>query len=53
MAMGTRRRRQRQEELWNRADLAEAPGHPFFRRPHRTQVGESSMREIADLDTGC
>lgn len=22
-------------------------------RPHRTHVGESSMREIADLDTGC
>lgn len=30
--MGTRRRRQRQEELWYRADLAEAPGHPFYRR---------------------
>jgi transposase len=32
MAMGTRRRRQRQEELWYRRDLAEAPGHPFYRR---------------------
>ena len=32
MAMGTRRRRQRQEELWYRQDLAEAPGHPFYRR---------------------
>src|SRR5438445_4226732 len=32
MAMGTRRRRQRQEELWYRGDLAEAPGHPFYRR---------------------
>jgi transposase len=31
MAMGTRRRRQRQEELWYRRDLAEAPGHPFYR----------------------
>ncbi len=30
--MGTRRRRQRQEELWYRRDLAEAPGHPFYRR---------------------
>ena len=30
--MGTRRRRQRQEELWYRGDLAEAPGHPFYRR---------------------
>ncbi|MGA9241742.1 MAG: transposase [Silvibacterium sp.] len=32
MAMGTRRQRQRQEELWCRRDLAEAPGHPFYRR---------------------
>ena len=30
--MGTRRQRQRQEELWYRRDLAEAPGHPFYRR---------------------
>lgn len=32
MAMGTRRKRQRQEEFWYRRDLAEAPGHPFYRR---------------------
>jgi transposase len=32
MAMGTRRKRQKQEELWYRRDLAEAPGHPFYRR---------------------
>jgi hypothetical protein len=32
MAMCTRRRRQRQEELWYRRDLAEAPGHPLYRR---------------------
>jgi transposase len=32
MAMGTRQQRQRQEELWYRRDLAEAPGHPFYRR---------------------
>jgi hypothetical protein len=30
--MGTRRQRQRQEELWYRRDLAEAPGHPFYQR---------------------
>ena len=30
--MGMRRRRQRQEELWYRRDLAEAPGRPFYRR---------------------
>jgi transposase len=32
MAMGTRKQRQRQEELWYRRDLAEAPGHPFYRQ---------------------
>ena len=32
MAMGTRRHRQRQEELWCRGNLAEAPGHPFCLR---------------------
>ena len=32
MAMGTRKHRQRQEPLWYRAELAEAPGHPFYRR---------------------
>jgi hypothetical protein len=32
MAMGTRRQRQRQERLWYRRDLAEAPRHPFYRR---------------------
>ena len=31
MAMGTRRQRPRQEELWYRRDLAEAPGHPYYR----------------------
>ena len=33
MAMGTRRDRQRQEELWiTHAELATAPGHPFYQR---------------------
>ena len=33
MAMGTRRRRQRQERLWiSRQDLAIGPGHPFYKR---------------------
>lgn len=30
MAMGTRRKRQRQQELFYTAELAEAPGHPFY-----------------------
>src|SRR3954454_413945 len=33
MAMGTRRHRQRQEELWvTHSELATAPGHPFYKR---------------------
>ena len=32
MAMGTRKRRQRQEPLWYRSDLPSAPGHPFYNR---------------------
>jgi transposase len=33
MAMGTRRRRQRQERLWiSHNELAKGPGHPFYQR---------------------
>jgi transposase len=33
MAMGTRRHRQRQEQLWvTHAELAKGPGHPFYQR---------------------
>jgi transposase len=33
MAMGTRKHRERQEELWvTHAELATAPGHPFYKR---------------------
>jgi transposase len=33
MAMGTRKHRQRQERLWiTHAELATAPGHPFYQR---------------------
>src|SRR5918996_2544086 len=33
MAMGTRKQRQRQEELWvTHAELATGPGHPFYTR---------------------
>src|ERR1039458_932447 len=46
MAMGTRRRRQRQEELWYRRDLAEAPGHPFYRRLNE-------VLEQAEFDEFC
>ena len=30
--MGTRKHRERQEELWYRNELPEAPGHPFYQR---------------------
>src|ERR1700676_3100888 len=30
MAMGTRKGRERQEEIWYRSEVAEAPGHPFY-----------------------
>src|SRR5664279_5072296 len=32
MAMGTRKKRQRQEELWYGGELPTAPGHPFYQR---------------------
>jgi transposase len=32
MAMGTRKQRERQEGLWYEAELATAPGHPFYKR---------------------
>ena len=30
--MGTRKQRERQEPLWYRSELPEAPGHPFYKR---------------------
>src|SRR5580700_10910955 len=32
MAMGTRKMRERQEDLWYRGELPTAPGHPFYKR---------------------
>jgi transposase len=32
MAMGTRKKRERQEPLWYRSELPAAPGHPFYSR---------------------
>lgn len=46
MAMGTRKQRERQEELWYRGDLAEAPGHPFYR-------GLNDALEQAGFDHFC
>src|SRR5712691_5997459 len=41
MAMGTRKRRQRQEQLWvTHTELATAPGHPFYKRLSQLLDGE-------------
>jgi hypothetical protein len=50
MAMGTRRRRDRQEEFWYRGDLAEAPGHPFYTKLSevlRRPASISSVKGVA------
>ena len=44
--MGTRNHRERQEPLWYRAELAEAPGHPFYQRLNQ-------LLEGADFDQFC
>lgn len=46
MAMGTRKKRERQEGLWYGGELPTAPGHPFYKR----------LNEVLDnggLDTLC
>ena len=43
MAMGTRRKRERQQPLWYRSELPEAPGHPFYKR-----LNELLEREVFD-----
>jgi transposase len=41
MGMGTRKDRQRQEQLWvTHTELAEAPGHPFYKRLNELLDGE-------------
>jgi len=41
MGMGTRKQRQRQEQLWiTHAELATAPGHPFYKRLNQLLDGE-------------
>src|SRR5258707_15858984 len=41
MGMGTRKQRQRQEQLWiTHTELAEAPGHPFYKRLNELLDGE-------------
>jgi transposase len=54
MAMGTRKHRQRQEQLWvTHGELAEAPGHPFYKRLNelldREKFDEFCERECAQF----
>jgi hypothetical protein len=44
--MGTRKQRQRQEELWRRRDLAEAPGHPSYRRGNPLIKGTFWLHDV-------
>jgi transposase len=46
MAMGTRKKRERQESLWYGSELPTAPGHPFYRRLNE-------VLEKADFDRFC
>jgi transposase len=46
MAMGTRKKRERQETLWYGSELPTAPGHPFYTRLHE-------VLEQADFDHFC
>jgi transposase len=46
MAMGTRKKRERQEALWYGGELPTAPGHPFY-------IRLNEVLEKADLDRFC
>lgn len=46
MAMGTRKKRERQESLWYGSELPTAPGHPFYERLNE-------VLEKADFDRFC
>src|SRR5271165_124929 len=46
MAMGTRKKRQRQEELWYGGELPTAPGQPFYKRLNE-------VLDNAGFDTFC
>jgi len=46
MAMGTRKMRERQEDLWYGGELPTAPGHPFYKRLNE-------VLDNAQFDTFC
>ena len=48
MALGTRRDRQRQEDLWiTHTELATAPGHPFYQRLNQL-LDQETFDEFAE-----
>jgi hypothetical protein len=52
MAMGTRKHRQRQEQLWvTHRELAEAPGHPFYKGLNELLDGEK-FDEFCERECG-
>jgi transposase len=48
MPMGTRKQHERQEPLWYRSELAEAPGDPFYQRLNRVLDQEGFDRFCED-----
>ena len=57
--MGTRKKRERQEPLWYRSELPEAPGHPFYKRLNGVlERGglrpflRRALREVLSRETG-
>src|SRR5216684_3856103 len=50
MAMGTRRRRQRQEQIWiSHDEVAKGPGHPFYKKVNEL-LEEAKFDEFAEKE---
>ena len=50
MGMGTRKHRQRQEQLWvTHAELATGPGHPFYTRLNQL-LDQEKFDEFAEAE---
>src|SRR5215472_8004945 len=50
MALGTRKSRERQEQLWYRGELSTAPGHPFYKRLN--EVLDASFDKFCESECG-
>jgi transposase len=49
MAMGTRKQREKQEDIWiAHAELPSAPGHPFYRRLNELLEAEKFDEFVRD-----